>query len=351
MTAWLIYGATGYTGRLLARTAVRRGHTPVLAGRSRPRLQQLATELGLPVVVTELTGLANHLDGIDVVVHCAGPFELTWRPVFEACLATATHYLDITGELTVLEAIHSYTEQAAAAGIVAVPGAGFDVVPTDCAAGLAAAALPGASCLDLAIWTTGGASPGTAHTAWEHAGRPGWARVDGHLQPVPLGHRTDVFDFPSGPRRAAAIPWGDLATAHRSTGIATVTTFAALPRAANLVRPIAAATGPLLRLPPVRRLGHRLIDRVVAGRSDQQLTRSTAEVVARVRRGERSAQVALRCPDPYLLTVDAVLAAVDRVSAAPVGTQTPAQAFGADFVTGLPDVHVVPAIPVGLTEQ
>ncbi|HWS71956.1 MAG TPA: saccharopine dehydrogenase NADP-binding domain-containing protein, partial [Thermoanaerobaculia bacterium] len=145
---FLIYGANGYTGELIAREAARRGLKPILAGRSREAIEPLARELGLE---SRIFGVdAPRLEGVDVVLHCAGPFSQTSAPMVSACLAAKAHYLDITGELAVFEAVHARDAEAKRAGIALIPGVGFDVVPTDSVAAMLADSLPGATDLVLA---------------------------------------------------------------------------------------------------------------------------------------------------------------------------------------------------------
>src|SRR5690606_13824926 len=100
---WLIYGANGYTGELIAREAVARGMKPVLAGRSREKIEPLARELELEWRSFSIADAASHLMGMKLVLHCAGPFSKTSRPMVDGCLAAGAHYLDITGEIAVLE--------------------------------------------------------------------------------------------------------------------------------------------------------------------------------------------------------------------------------------------------------
>jgi short subunit dehydrogenase-like uncharacterized protein len=148
VSEWMIYGANGYTGRLIARLAVQRGERPILAGRDAAAVGALAAELDLPhraVSLHDAAGLREALSGVAVVAHCAGPFDLTAAPMVEACLATGTHYVDITGEIGVFEAVFARDDDARAAGVVLLPGAGFDVVPTDCLAAMLHAALPTAT--------------------------------------------------------------------------------------------------------------------------------------------------------------------------------------------------------------
>ena len=148
----LIYGATGYTGELIAREAVRRGLHPVLAGRNEATVAALAQELGCDYRIASLDdpgALDRALQGATVTMHCAGPFAATSAPMVAACLRQRSHYLDITGEIDVLEAVHERDPAARQAGVVLCPATGFDVVPTDCIAarlraGTARRDLPGA---------------------------------------------------------------------------------------------------------------------------------------------------------------------------------------------------------------
>jgi saccharopine dehydrogenase (NAD+, L-lysine-forming) len=145
---WMIYGANGYTGELIAREAISRGHKPVLAGRHAPALHRLTAELTLERRVFNLedtNAMIRALEGIDAVVHAAGPFVHTSRPMVDACLRTRTHYLDITGEIAVFEAIMARNGEARNTGVALIPGVGFDVVPSDCLAAMLATRMPDAN--------------------------------------------------------------------------------------------------------------------------------------------------------------------------------------------------------------
>src|SRR5436305_15188118 len=107
---WMIYGANGYTGELAAREAVARGLRPVLAGRNARAVAELALELGLDsraFALDDPAAAAHGVAGMAAVLHCAGPFVRTSRPMVDACLAAGAHYLDITGEIAVFTAILS----------------------------------------------------------------------------------------------------------------------------------------------------------------------------------------------------------------------------------------------------
>ncbi|HEY1078348.1 MAG TPA: saccharopine dehydrogenase NADP-binding domain-containing protein, partial [Fontimonas sp.] len=159
---WMVYGANGYTGELIAREAVKRGLKPILAGRRRESIEALARELGLKAKVFGLDDaveLARQLKGCSLVLHCAGPFSATAAPMMEACLAAGAHYLDITGEIGVFEHAQSLNSRASKARVVLCPGVGFDVIPTDCIAAALKQALPDATDLALGFDSRTGMSP------------------------------------------------------------------------------------------------------------------------------------------------------------------------------------------------
>lgn len=333
----MVYGVSGFTGALVARLAVERGERPVLAGRSAEKVRPLAAELGLEHRVFGLEDAVRGLDGIDAVAHCAGPFSATSRPVVDACLEVGAHYLDITGEIDVFEAVARRHEEAREAGVVLLPGIGFDVVPTDCVAAMLKRALPTATHLDLAFVVGGGASSGTAQTAVEGSAFGGRARVDGEIRTVPLAHRRRIAHFRDRPRDVGAIPWGDVSTAYRSTGIPNVTTFTTVPKLVGALQPLAA---PLLRTPLAQRVGKELARRI--GGPDERTRRTTrSEVFGEVWDGAgRRFRAALTAPNAYDLTADSVVKAIHRLAAVPPGAHTPSSAFGSEYVRALDGVVV-----------
>ncbi|MGM1059285.1 saccharopine dehydrogenase family protein [Saccharothrix sp. Mg75] len=333
----MVYGVSGFTGTLVAELAVARGEQPVLAGRSADRVRPVAERLGLEYRVFDLAEAAGALGDVDVVAHCAGPFSATSAPMVDACLATGTHYLDITGEIDVFEAVAARHEEAREAGVVLLPGVGFDVVPTDCAAAMLKQALPSATHLDLAFVVQGGASAGTALTAVEGSGGGGRARVDGVIRGVPLGHRRRTAHFRDRARDVGAIPWGDVSTAHRSTGIPNVTTFTTVPSLLGKLQPF---TAPLLRTPVAQKLGKALAKRI-GGPDAGTRARTRSEVFGEAWDDDGNrVRVALTGPNAYDLTADSVVTAARRVSTVPAGAHTPSSAFGADYVRGLDGVVV-----------
>lgn len=336
----MLYGASGYTGTLTAELAKARGLTPVLAGRTRSKLEPLAERLGLELRVFDLGDPARvrrELAGFQAVLHMAGPFRTTSGPLVDACLRTGCHYLDITGEFAVFEAIWPRHAEAAQAGVVLLPGVGFDVVPTDCLAALLQRALPDAIELDLAFATLGTRpSPGTVNTWIDTLGRRSLVRVRGQIVSEALGARARQIPFPTRTRHAVAVPLGDLSSAFRSTGIPSITTYLALPRQAL---PALRGLGSLRRVfasPRVESRLKRWVERAVTGPNASERSRSRAELWGEARNAAGlRVRLTLTTGDPYALTADAALRCLERVLGDRVtpGASSPAQALGADFIT------------------
>ncbi|HYO71870.1 MAG TPA: saccharopine dehydrogenase NADP-binding domain-containing protein [Archangium sp.] len=217
---FLLYGATGYTGRLLARAASERGLRPILGGRDEPRLATLASELGLEYRVARLeAGLDEALRGVQVVLHAAGPFSSTCRPMVDACLRAGVHYLDLSGEVAAIESVFQRGGDARRRGVMLMPGAGFDVVPSDCLALHLSRQVRGARRLVLGISGLEMISRGSFRTLAEGAGQSILIRQGGRILELVPGSLQRELDFGSGPRTSLAMSWGDVSTAYYSTGI------------------------------------------------------------------------------------------------------------------------------------
>jgi short subunit dehydrogenase-like uncharacterized protein len=343
-STFLLYGATGYTGSLTARVAVQHGLKPILAGRDPVKVKALADELSLAWRAFPLedgAALNLALREAPVVLHCAGPYSRTYRPMVDACLRTRTHYLDITGELMEHEALAGRDAEAKAAGVMLLPSVGFDVVPSDCLAAHLKQLLPSATHLTLAFQSFGGASRGTMISTLDAADRPGMVRRAGVLEPVPAAWKTRMVDFGQGPVSCTTLPWGDLATAYRSTGIPNIETYIALPAAQRRAMKSMRYLGWLLGSKPGKAALMRLAQALPAGPSDAERAAGYSLLWGEVSDGEGKRAVArMRTPHSYTLTALASLAVVERVLAgdAPVGYQTPAKAYGADFVLDIQGV-------------
>lgn len=339
---WMIYGANGYTGRLVAREAKRQGLAPVLAGRDAAAIAALAAELALPSRVfglDDVPATRRAVDDVAVVANCAGPFAETAAPMIEACLLARTHYVDITGEIDVFLAAERRHDKAKATGIVVCPGVGFDVIPTDCIAACLCEALPDATRIALGFKGLPARSPGTARTSVDAVRLGNRVRVHGAIVSEPFGRRTRTIDFGTGPRFAVSIPWGDVATAYFTTGIPNVEVYVpASPRAVARLRRLNWLR-PVMQIPPVRSLLMHAAARANAGPTSKQRDTEKTWVWGEARndRGDlRTARVTTS--NGYKLTVDGVLMAVRALLArAPEGGYyTPTQLLGPRCVERLP---------------
>jgi short subunit dehydrogenase-like uncharacterized protein len=344
MGDFLLYGANGYTGRLIAREAAARGLPAVLAGRDADAVGALARELNRPHRVFALddpAAVAAGLSGVGAVLNCAGPFAHTAKAMADACLKAGVHYFDVTGEIAVFEALAARDAEAKAAGVMLLPGAGFDVVPSDCLAAHLKRRLPTATKLALGFQAIGRFSRGTATTMIENIGKGGAVRRGGVLTRVPAAWRTRVIDFGRGPVRAVTIPWGDVSTAYYSTGIPDIEVYAAAPFGRRLFLRASRYLGWLLASRPVQRFLKRRLRAGPAGPTDEERARGESLLWGEATDAAGGKVVSrLRGPEGYTLTVLAALAVVARVlnGAAPPGFQTPARAYGPDFVLELPGV-------------
>jgi short subunit dehydrogenase-like uncharacterized protein len=334
---FLVYGANGFVGDVIARLAVEQGLQPILAGRDARAIERLATVLGTPYRVFDLAEVAAMdaaLRAVRVVLNCAGPFMHTAGPMVESCLRARTHYLDLTGEIPVYEDLAARHTDAQAREIMLLPGIGFDVVPTDCLAAYLKQRLPSATRLTLAFSGTGpaGLPPGTQRTMIELARYGVVVRRNGRLEEPRQRMKTLMIDFGRGPVRASRLTWGDVFMAYRSTGIPNIEVYAALRGASRLQLLAAAYLRPLFKSAAVRKLLQRTVTR---GSTPEERAKTTAHVWGKVEDDARRSTVArLHGPEAAVdWTARAALAGVRRVLAgdAPVGFQTPARAFGADF--------------------
>lgn len=344
---WMIYGANGYTGELIAREAVHHGEQPVLAGRNRDATERLALELGLEPRVFGLddpTRVARSIAGMDAVLHCAGPFVETSRPMVDACLASGVHYLDITGEIAVFEAIFARDDEAKARNVTLLPGVGFDVVPTDCLAAMLHQRMRDATHLDLAYSMRGGAiSRGTLSTVIEGLGSGGAIREAGRIRRVAMVHDVREIPFSIGTRTAMTIPWGDVATAYRTTGIPNIRVYSASsPKAIARARRVAKLE-PLLASRPVKNVLRWIVRRRVTGPDER--TRTTAKIFlwgsARNAHGAEVTQT-MTVPEGYRFTAMSAVLAIQTLLSQPRrgGATTPAARFGSGFVAGIPGVVI-----------
>jgi short subunit dehydrogenase-like uncharacterized protein len=353
--SFLLYGANGYTGELIARYAHDYNLQPILAGRSKESIEPLAQKLQLPFRIFSLddtTALLAALKEVKVVIHAAGPFQFTAKQMIEACLQTGTHYLDINGDIAVFEMIKRYDEAAKKSGIMLLPGAGFDVVPTDCTALQLKKILPDAVELELAFATLGGSlSHGTAITMATKLGEGGAMRKDGKIIRVPLGKKGMWVDFFTGSDRGIkklfvmSIPWGDISTAYTTTGIPNITSYTGIAKKTYTLLKAQALFNWLLRTNWIRNFIKKKIKQRPAGPSDEQRSKATSLVWGRATNAAGyMAIVRMSGPEGYSLTMHSALLIVQKILTGNfiTGYQTPARVYGEDLVLEIPGVQREP---------
>lgn len=345
---WMLYGATGYTGQLIAAEAVRRGLRPMLGGRNVELLLPLAKEWGLEYAAFRLDDVSVIAEAIadqDIVLHAAGPFIHTSDPMIRACLATNTHYLDITGDVDVFENTFGYDDAARKNGIVLLSGVAFDVVASDCLALHVAQQLPGADHLETGIVNPSSASVGTAKSALEMLPRSWWSRKGGELVPSYFGEHTTTLSVPGlGDYFAVSVPWGDVSVAYRSTGIPTITSYMAMPRlVAQIGRILYPVVKRLLKLDALRGIATLLVERGTAPPQNDERAELRSYLWARAyQEGGRSAEAWMETLEPYEFTAQVAVNAVEALAQRQLsGALTPAQAFGTQFVFALPHTRLL----------
>lgn len=335
---FLLYGSTGYVGSYMAQLAVEQGMQPIIAGRNPVTVKAQAEKLGLPYrvfLLEEDDAMDRALNEVELVLHCAGPFHFTSRQMVAGCLRTQTHYLDLTGDIPVLESLFALDAEARKQGVMILPGVGFDVVPTDCLAVYLKQRLPTAEKLTLAFHSDGPAllPPGTLKTAVDMVDYGDKIRSNGELISAPKGQEKRFIDFGQGPVQATPMLWGDLFTAFYSTGIPNINEYAVVSRYLQKQRDLSALIMPLFKFKTVRDFFKRSIK---AGSPPEDLARTRTHVWGEVedRQGNR-ATARLHGPDAGTVwTSHAALAAVRKVLSGELqpGFQTPGLVFGPDFV-------------------
>jgi short subunit dehydrogenase-like uncharacterized protein len=332
----LLYGVNGYTGKLILEVALREGLRPVLAGRRAEAVEPIAKAHGLQSLCFGLEDpetVARLLEPFSALLLAAGPFSKTSGPALNACLRSKTAYLDITGEVDVFEEAFARDADAKKSGIPVLPGTGFDVVPSDCLAKALSEALPGATSLTLAFrgFKT---SAGTMKTMVQSLPKGGLARAGGKLVSVPAAWKTMEVPFPDKPRLAMTIPWGDLSTAFRSTGIPDIEVYMAVSPSAVANARRLRRFAPVLGLGFVQSFLMKRIEKHVKGPTEEERKRERSSLWGRVTNGEQSVTGTLETLEGYALTAETAVAIARRVLAGDVapGVHTPSQAFGARFI-------------------
>ena len=341
----LIYGAYGFSGTGISRLAADYGITPVLAGRNESKLKPLAESLGYDYVVL---GLENNHDNLvavlkhfEIVLHIAGPYTFTGKPMLDAVVAAGTHYVDLTGENHVIQAQLDRDEEFKAANIMVMPAVGYDVVPTDCLNVYVANKIDNPSKLTVVLNTYYTAAEGavitrgTMKSGLEMIGRPLLMRQNGEMVEVSAA-KVIKREQEGREQTLVQIPWADMITSYVSTGIPTIEVFqlqegeipAWIPRLAQYD------------------FGRRLLGWLIDNFSpegpppDAQQQRQSRIVSTVTNDAGESASAALITPETYLLTFHSTLIVAKRVIDGywDPGFQTVGKVYGPDLVLEVPGV-------------
>jgi short subunit dehydrogenase-like uncharacterized protein len=345
---FLLYGANGYTGKLIAGLADLYNLQPILAGRTEANIKPMADELQLPFRIIDLdnkTQLEHALSEVKLVLHAAGPYAYTAKQMVEACLQTGTHYIDINGDITVFEMLKTYDAVAKEKNIMIMPGVGFDVVPTDCIALKLKKQMPDATHLKLAFASVGGGlSHGTAITMAGKIGEGSAVRESGKIVRRPLGQKGMWLNFGEKKIFVMTIPWGDISTAYTTTGILNIETYTGIAPKVYRMLKFQWAFNWLLRTEFVRNIIRKKIKAKPAGPSDEQRKNSSSMVWGEVRNASgKTIIAAISCLDGYTLTAHSSLIIAQKILSENFkpGYQTPAGCYGDDLVMEVPATKII----------
>jgi short subunit dehydrogenase-like uncharacterized protein len=348
-----VYGATGYTGRLIVSELAEAGADFVIAGRNPEKLDALRADFGLeaPAIAARIddpAGLRELLSGCAAVINCAGPFVLHGEPLLRAAVETATHYLDTSGEQSWMKlAFERYGPGAADAEVAVIPAMGFDYVPGDMIAALTAEGMGEVDEVTIAYgWFGLQPTRGTMASTLEILSGQAleWRKLQWLPAEKPLAPTSFDFPAPIGRQRMLSYPAGEQITVPRHVAtrrvrtLMTASTFAPHPRLAVLTQLLARPAGLALRT-PLKRAVRAAVSRLPEGPTAEQRAANRYTIVCEVTRGKRVRRGSLHGIDTYGLTAavsarGAMAAARSGFSGA--GALAPSQAFDPKgFLAGL----------------
>jgi short subunit dehydrogenase-like uncharacterized protein len=337
----LLYGATGYTGREVARRLAAEGAPVRLAGRDAARVSAVADRLGLPWTafgLSDTEALQGVVDAAEVVLNAAGPFADTCTPVLDACLHAGVSYLDLNGEWPGFLEAQRRDAEARAAGAMVMPGVGLTICATDCLMALAKARYPDTIKLRVGVSRPDIVTRGTVVSAARLLSAHALVRRGGKVVAVPAGSLTHAFDFGEGLKEAAAMSWADVVTGEHTTGVGDIEVYSEVGWAQRLSY---RASGIAMEFTGAR--AWRSASQAAAKlwpegpRAEARRRAGFTMVAEAIDPWRRVRRLRIRTLDGYTVSVITAAAAVTRVLAGAVapGFQTPARVFGDDFVLTL----------------
>jgi short subunit dehydrogenase-like uncharacterized protein len=346
MGKFLIYGAYGYTGKIIVERAVERGLTPILGGRNLHKIKAIADQYNLAYIhlkASDVDGWSKALEQVDLVLNCAGPFALTVEYIVPFCLRSNTHYLDITGEIDVFSYIASLDREAKTSSVVLLPGVGFDIVPTDCLGAQLHEQLPDATHLELAFQGNSGISRGTALSMARRYHEGGTIRENGKLTPVPIAYEVKPIYFGGMDRTCMTIPWGDVYTAYHTTGIKNIKVYTGVNQKTLKSLLSYKKLTWIAKTAVAQWLMRKIIRKKVDGPSAEARANNQTYLWGKVwNEAGKSVSMEMTTPESYHLTALTAIASVEKVLSGEVapGYQTPVKAFGNKFIEEFDRVNI-----------
>ncbi|MFO8017545.1 MAG: saccharopine dehydrogenase NADP-binding domain-containing protein [Promethearchaeia archaeon] len=344
---WLLYGAYGYTGKLITEEAMRQNLKPVISGRDAEKVKVLAEKKELDYEIFNLkeeNKINNIIPEYDILFNAAGPFKHTSAPLVKACLQHSVNYLDITGEISVFEQNFARNQKAIEKDIAIISGVGFDVVPSDCLSVYVSEKINNPIDLELGILALSQSSPGTMKTMIESIPSAVVVRRNGKLKEKTFGKDARAIKFLDKTRELYPIGWGDVATAYRSTGIPNITAYMPIPRQfENAMTKYGFIVRNLFKVKFMRKLAKRWVEKNIEGPDKQARESGRSQIWARVKNenGEE-AEAWLSTIEAYRLTAISAIKSVKKIDNLNIkGSLTPAQAFGEDFILEFPDTKII----------
>jgi len=335
----MVYGANGYSARLIIEELLLRKIKPILAGRNVIAIVQLANEYKCDYKIFNLDDenvIDAALSNIHTLINCAGPFKYTAKELIEACIRTKTNYLDITGEIPVLHLAFSMAKQAKKKGIVILPSVGFDIIPTDCLAKRLSEMMPDATHLKLGLINNRGKiSRGTLLTTLEFLGGIGKIRREGKIVDSKLGELSIKVILKNFSFRGMSIPWGDVYSSYISTKIPNAEVYLAGSYFLIHWRKVIITFLKILKIPFIKKITAYLIKKNITGPSKQERDSAKTFIWGRVEnaKGEMKEEV-YQVMEGYNLTGKgaAVCAECVLTNSLKPGVYTPSSAFGSSFL-------------------
>lgn len=334
----LLYGANGYSAQLIIEELLSKNILPVVAGRTHNKIKSAATKFGCEFKIFDLDDfetICNEIVNFKVVLNCAGPFQFTAEKLIKACIKEKVNYIDITGEIPVIEYAWSKNDEAKKAGICIIPSVGFDVIPTDCLSVITARKIKNPQSLEILLQNENvKISRGTLITTIEMMCNSGKLRKEGKIIDSPIGEKVFVKDIGEKKYYGISIPWGDVASAYYSTGIKNITVYLGVNRIIYSLRKVLLQLIKLLRVNLIKSGIIRIIKLLVTGPDEKKRKKVKSYIITSVKNEIESCTDINLVTEGYTLTKIGAATAVERILQGidKKGTLTPAMAFGYDFV-------------------